>query len=292
MADFYPDVPSWRFAYDKDATVVVGITADHVATQLSSTDVAKMANENQDGYTSSTHQQVAFLFPEKRNLDGYYVALKRVVGGTATGKVETSTNTTNGVDGAWTALTSTLAPVAATSVNPGYRTSIVTASQAGITGVRVTCDSLGPGGAPDAGAGDYQFWAVHLFGAIASGENPKRLVLWHPTSDQRITPAWFDWGNVPRSSSADRTFRVKNNSSSLTATAIRVAQDVLTDATPSVPGQHLLSIDGVVFTPQVDIGNLAPGAISGVLTLRRATPANAQLSAWAHRVYAEATSWS
>jgi hypothetical protein len=133
------------------------------------------------------------------------------------------------------------------------------------------------------------FRNVHLYGEPAPGENPNRLALWHPTLDQRVTPAYFDWGNVPRSSSADRLFRVKNVSSTLTASSVRVAMEALTDTTPSVPGQHSISSDGTTFLAQVNIGSLSPGAISGPLTLRRVIPSNAVLSLWSFRVFAEST---
>ncbi len=115
--------------------------------------------------------------------------------------------------------------------------------------------------------------------------------MWNPSTDERVGPAHFDWGDAPRSSSADKTFRIKNLSGTLTANDVSVSLNALTDTTPSVPGQHLISYDGGPFQAQVDIGDLGPGAISDVLTLRRVTPDNAVLSLWSFRIFAAADSW-
>jgi hypothetical protein len=133
---------------------------------------------------------------------------------------------------------------------------------------------------------------LHLYGEIAPGQNPHRLDLWHPTLDERLTPAYFDWGDVPRSSSADRLFRVKNLSPSQTANDVRVAMETASDTTPSVAAQHTLSYGGGSFLAQVNIGDVAPGAISGPVTLRRITASDATLGLWTFRVFAESTDWS
>jgi hypothetical protein len=66
----------------------------------------------------------------------------------------------------------------------------------------------------------------------------------------------------------------------------------MTDTTPTVVGQHMLSTDGTTFTSTITIPDLAPGAISGVLTLRRTTPSDAVLSVWDLRLSAVAASWA
>jgi hypothetical protein len=143
-------------------------------------------------------------------------------------------------------------------------------------------------GAPSYGC----FPSVHIYGNPSSGQNPNRLAIWHPTSDAHISGAYYDWGDTPRSSSADRTCRVKNMSATLKAEAITVAFDILTDTTPSVPAQFLVSEDGLTFTATADIGDLPAGGISPILTVRRNTPTNAALSVWEPRIIAQASDWS
>jgi hypothetical protein len=85
--------------------------------------------------------------------------------------------------------------------------------------------------------------------------------------------------------------RVKNVSPTKTAANVRVSFDIVTDsAAPSVPGQFFVSFGGGAFLSQVNVGTLAPGAISGPITVRRVTPSNAQLGLWLPRISAVADS--
>ena len=101
----------------------------------------------------------------------------------------------------------------------------------------------------------------------------------------------IDWGDTVRGTSADRTFRVKNNSATLTANSIQLSTTVLTNTTPSLVNQFEYS-DGGAFAQTLDIGNLAPGAISPLITVRRNTDISATLSVWTARIDIEPTSWS
>jgi hypothetical protein len=266
------------------------LSSTNILTQLTSAQLILVNDETNGGYQVNGQNdsgKLVVIFPEKRDLDAYFASVPD--GNTYLTLVEVSTNSTNGIDGTWTAVAlQAAASFHGVGINPAYRTGIQGVTALAVKAVRFSTSS----GAPSSGAS----LSVHLFGEISPGQNPNRLALWHPTLDQRIVPAYFDWGDVPRSSSADRAFRVKNLSGSLTANSIRVAMDILTDATggaPSVAAQHSLSTDGTTFTAQVNVGGLAPGAISaGQVTLRRNTPSNAQLGLFAHRVFAEANSWS
>lgn len=300
MAGNYPNVPSYRMAWDRDGTAVVYFNNAGSLVQLTS---AQMTALNDEGNVSpflvetgiGTVRHLAFIFPEARDLDALFVAGVAAFTTSLSWNlaVLTSVDSTNGIDGTWVSLAN-LTPaqwifsasnVAPTDVPVRARTNIVSATVLAVKAVRFTWTSLTNNTLSS-------FVAAHLFGEISPAQNPNRLALWHPTLDQRITPAYFDWGNVPRSSSADRTFRVKNLSTVQTANSVRVAQEILTDTTPSVVGQHTLSVDAVTFLAQVNVGALAPNAISGLVTLRRVTPSDAVMSVWSHRVFAEATTWS
>jgi hypothetical protein len=226
--------------------------------------------------TSGT-SRMAWIFPELRDVAGYFIA------GTFHGSVvlEWSASTTNGVDGSWTTVTSSATTVAAASTKPGYRT-VQSMSVSGAKAVRISVTTTA------AGPGSVAAW--HLFGKPTSGGD--RLELWHPSLSQRVGGAHFDWGNAPQGSTGDVQFRVKNTSGSLTANTVTVSVEAPTDTSPSVSGQHTLSDNGVTFGATVSLGSLAPGAVSGVLTLRRATPSNAALGLWTFRVKAAAGSWT
>lgn len=285
MAGSYPDVPSWRMAIDRDGTQLILIN-NGVLTSLAASVGTTINNEADDDIIVATNRNPVYfvaIFPELRDVDGFHLNMNVTNTNTRGYMIQTSSDTTNGLDGTWTTLATGSMGNSGQPAKPGFR--IVSAST--VLSVRAIRIALTDG---------YNYGTVlklfHLFGEIAPAENPNRLALWHPTLDQRITPAYFDWGNVPRSSSADRTFRVKNLSTVQTANSVRVAQEILTDTVPSVVGQHTLSTDGLTFLAQVNVGTLAPGAISAVTTLRRVTPSDAVLSLWAHRVFAEATTWS
>ena len=287
MAGNYPDVPSWRMAIDRDGTAGVKITGLATVVSLTNAQMILLNDESTGGFSvgfNKNNNGFAVIFPELRDLDGYFAACKAGLAA-ETMKVETSVNSTNGIDGTW--VTIAAAYNSTDQISPYYRTAIQSSTVLSIKAVRVLILGVG-------GTADTLMLALHLFGEIAPAENPNRLALWHPTLDQRITPSYFDWGNTPRGSSADRTFRVKNLSTVQTANSIRVAQEILTDTVPSVAGQHTLmkASESTSFLAQVNVGALAPGAISEVVTLRRVTPSNAVLSLWCHRVFAEATTWS
>lgn len=290
MAGNYPDYPSYRLPYDKDGTQATYVDGVNAVFSLTSTHIHNLNNESDlDGLgyaalgTMGSASKLCFIFPRKMDIDGYFFADDDSLATRLTPlTLQGSTDTTNGLDGSWSTIVNPF--VRGEPTNPNYRAAVQSVTSLGLRGVRFNF-SLGPN------ANFNNILSVHLFGEPSPGENTDRLCLWHPTLDQRVGPAYFDWGNVPRGSSQDITFRVKNLSSTLTAQAPRVAMDVLTDTTPSVPGWHLIS-KGSGFAAQQTIGDLGPGAISSeTLTLRRTTPTNAVLSLWAFRVFAESTTW-
>ena len=288
MAGNYPDVPSWRMAYDRDGTALVMWTTGSPS-QLDHATLVSLNDESGSSLnmmgTSGT-EWFAFLFPEPRDLDAFLIFITWASQTTTAGSIQVSEDTTNGVDGTWTSYSADQYPTTVWN-GTNYRTGIVSATALAIRGFRFRVTHSG------VGSKGYYVQLVHLFGEIAPDENPNRLALWHPTLDQRVVPAYFDWGDVPRSSSLDRGFRVKNLSDVLTANSVRVAMEALTDPTPSWVGQHTLSSDGgTTFLSQVNIGNLAPGAVSSEVILRRNVLSDAVLSLKAHRVFAEANSWS
>lgn len=289
MAGNYPDVPSWRMAYDRDGTQVFKISGGGVVTPVSADDV-KEANSESWGWMSgitlprmSGTNYACFIFPEHRDIDGYVTITAKDGndgGGTRLDEAAVSVNTTNGVDGVWTAIT---APVPVSTV-PQLRNNIQAVTALGVKAIRFRC--------PGSYYGDFAVQIVHLFGEKAPNENLDRLEIWHPTLDQKAPPEYFDWGNSARASSATKTFRVKNISPTKTAQQVRVAMDLMTDSNPPILGQMSMSLDGAVWLAQVNVGDLGPGQISQVVSIRREMLSNAQMGLWWYRVFAESTaSW-
>lgn len=284
MAGSYTDSPSWRIAYDEDGTQGFKVTDVGVITDLPGSDLVKLNNDvmGSDGPAGVNDvEAICLIFPCLMDIDAAFI-VGDYFGATnaRASAIKTSVNTTNGVDGTWVSQ-SLGSPVGVNTGKIAIRENIVSGTWGGIRAVKFY------------GTASFaqQFHTAHLYGEPTAGQSLDRLVLWHPTLNQRVGAAYFDWGNTPRGSSADKTFRVKNISPTLTATAPRVSTETLDDGSPSVPGYHTIS-KGSGFASQQNLANIAPGAISAeTCTLRRTTPSNAQLGLWDLRVQAEATTW-
>lgn len=282
MAGNYADPTSWMMALDRDGSVMTEYSP-------SAGLVYEIPNSGIVGVTKTAstvplvpHLKDAWwciIFPELRDIDAYFLADN--FDGFDQGQIQTSVNTTNGMDGTWTTLASALTyPTSVTT----WRTAIRAETALGVKGVRFWT--------PGSGNGIFSnLRALHLYGEVSPG-SPDRLAFWSATADQKMSPATPDWGDVPRSSSDDFQVRVKNLSGTKTAGNVRVSFDTITDTTPSVPSQHMASLDGVTFFAQVNIGSLAPGAISAPVTIRRVTPSNAILGLWALRMSAVPDTWA
>ncbi len=273
MAGLYPDVPNPRIAYDRDGTIylVAGSRRDADMVILN----REGNNSDQLNYGYSAGAQ-ALIFPTPRTITHYFHAT--TFSGVQPIPLEWSNDTTNGVDGSWTTAVASMPQN--TSVNPVYRTAIV--AVAGITNVksvRMNWSDFGTRCRP---------LALHLYGPPAS-----TLRLWHATLNSELAGgAEFDWGDVTAGSGADRTFRVKNTSATQTAQSILLGTEILYDGSPTVPPQFTFSADGVNFSSSLNIGDLAPGAISGVITRRRGTPVGSPTGLWAPRFAAVAGAWA
>jgi hypothetical protein len=285
LAGNYLDAPGHRMQYDLDGSVLSRIASDASITVYAPATLTALNNEDlattpisEDYYLTLT--KYALIFPELRDIIGVFAATSQEVFTT----FETSTDTTNGFDGTWTARTPANGGSATGRTKVHVRNNIAATSLSGVKAVRWGWDPYD--------ANQAKVHVLHLYGTLASGESPDRLRIWHPTLDQEVGPAHFDWGNVPRGSSADKTFRLKNNSSTLTAGTISVSIEAPTNTTPSVSGQHTFSTDGTTFGATASLATLAPGALSPVITLRRVTPTNAALALWWARVIATAAFWT
>lgn len=308
MAGFYPDVPDNRMAYDVDGSRVLALRNNGVIAELSSEAAGSLQNEASSQVdieaTGDTGRlMVAVVFPELRELDGvlYYERNTEQDYVSGTRYIQTSSDTTNGVDGTWTTrhtystanrgnadinLTSEPFNGPSRLVRELYRTQIIDMSVSGVRGVRV--------GLLEATfyPSRYRVAALHLYGSPSDTVDVDRLFFIETGSTNNVAPAFFDFGDVPRSSTATKTFRIRNASNSLTANSITLSRTVLFDGTPTVSGDFQFSSDGTTWSNTLSIGNLAPGTNSGTLHIRRSTASNAELGVWALRLHADANSWS
>ena len=295
MAGNYPDVPAPRMAYDRDGTV--GLSLDTGSASSATLSAAQVQNLNDESSASalrihsgsSGSQWLGLIFPQLRDVLGYQVTVGLFSGGTVMA-LQWSPNTTSGLDGTWNTISS---PHAYTGYNKiSMRNNITPLALTGVRGMRW---QYGSGG--NAASDDVDIYTLHVYGGPSAGENVDRLRLWHPTLDEPLDDmtaadgAYLDWGEATRGTSQDRTFRIKNNSATLTANSIDLTIHVPTDTSPTVASQHTLS-DGGAFAGTINIGNLSPGQISGIITLRRNTLSTAVLSLWTGRILVNPGSWT
>jgi hypothetical protein len=286
MAGYFPDAPDHKVYYNDDGTFVFtqGTGGGATSPLPGSEDANRLNGENPwanaSGLNATT--RTGFAFPQSMNIVGIYVATNGGGVGDNSGILRTSVDTTNGSDGTWTAPTTTLGITA--FGDPSYtlrwRTHIQTVSCLGIKGLTIsTGNSQGSGR------------SVHLYGRPAAGANPDRLRFWHPTTDTEVLGPHFDYGDLLQGQSAVVQFRVKNNSTTKTANAITVADDSLHVSSPTLASQTTFSSDGTTYSATLNIGNLAPGALSAVLRARLVLVGNAQVGPWRQRFKATPGTW-
>lgn len=282
MAGNYPDQPSRRMGIDGDGTIGL-YSGNNPAnfcqgwTEMSGPQMSEINDEDESSVLSGAGGgndiNLAFIFPELREFDGYFY---RTIEGSLT--IQTSADTTNGCDGTWASLTTVTGTKQ--QVRPDYRTDIVSAASSAIRGVR-----FNSGG----GGGGYNVKVFHPYGEISPGETPDRLLFIDEATGLEFTKP-RDYGNVPRGSSEDVTWRIKNNSASLQANTIQYTTEELYldaggDFTHTLPG-------GASFQATQQIASLAAATTSGLITTRRITSGTAVLGLRSGRTYLNVSSWS
>lgn len=104
------------------------------------------------------------------------------------------------------------------------------------------------------------------------------LNVWDPTLDQPIPATTLDMNqndSINNVGPLTRQFRIKNTHSTLTAQSVVLAADSEVDA--NYGNLHAVlefDVDGGGYNTTQNLGNLAPGAISPVITMLRPAPAN------------------
>lgn len=334
----YPPPPGPRVAYDLDGTVALiqDMTTREMfdvhpraLAALNSQDSAlvdeKASSSERYWVSNAESVNLTLLFPEPLRLYGLYRSAwsESMV---SLPEVQTSSNSTNGVDGDWT----TIVPIVTNVLYAGgSSTGLYVTARSAVLG---NSQGYGLGARPyyrNERAGDTLFgWEalgggvatrnvravrisrrqtyspgafgrgtgvnLHLYGEPDTLASNDRLSLWRPAVNLPLAAGALDWGDTPQGSSAEKTFRVKNLS------ATRTAEDVLVDALPGAPtgappvdGMILFSLDdGETWEPTVTIVSLSPGATSGVIRMRRVVPTNAELGPYSPRVAAQTGEWS
>lgn len=280
MAGFYPDAPGPRMAYHRDGSQVVYVNGAGAITALTSAQALEM-NDEDEVEVQLGAGQVAVIFPELRDLVGYFLTWFWFNGSMGISNLQWSANTTTGADGTWTTISASPTTSGSAASIPAYRSAVVALSVTGAKGVRFTITGS---------AVRMSIYAWHLYGKPTAGQ--VRFLMVTDTAGVEVTGAYFDFADDPRGTTEDKTFKLKNGHATLTANSVVVSFGVGTDKSVSHADDYTFSTDGTTFAATVNIGALAPGASSGTLHVRRTTPSTATLGLETGWIQAVAGSWS
>jgi len=272
MAGSYPDAPSRRIAWDDDGTVAYGVAAasggptslvrgdppGNLTLVELTTQKASMNDDSdaQYGVAGSAGQYPAvwvyLFFPQKMEVDGYYWNIRSTDTPNPAHFLSISTNTTNGIDGTYSALGSEVNTGFNQTAKPDYRQNIQTTVESNVLSV------LSQAGGTFTGI-NTPTWAVrslHLYGTVTPGETPDRILFLDTLASDAEFAEPLDYGNIGRGTTNIRTIKVKNNSGSLTANTVQITAEEITGSGGSL---FTFSTDGIADSGTKALGNIGPG---------------------------------
>ena len=285
MAGAFPDAPSRRFGMDQDGTIwarwgsgeIISEWPGASQTELSDED---NVNHSQRGFVNGQGTVFyAFIYPELREIDGFY---GRYNDPNRMSLVETSVDTTNGKDGVWVQLIANYDDSSGLDTLDSYRDEITSTAAASKRAVRVQ------GQVDQSGSETILLQSFHIYGEIAAGETPDRL-LWIDNDDDLEFSKPQDYGDVPRGSAEDHVTYLHNNSSTLAANSVQItAEDLFLGS-----GAWYTFDDGTGFTATLSLASsISNGANSPDITIRRITPDAETLGVHAARAFVSVGSWT
>lgn len=303
MAGGYNDRTKYRLAYDIDGTglvVFAGTAAQPLNSAFSANSTylkllnANEYNNNSQAFTvtASVAGYYAFVFPQLMNITGYQAWKTTTTPGTYTQNqpIQYSTDTVNGYDGTWTSVGFNTLATLPTATKSEYRSDPISLSLNSIKGLRFGCSQI-----PTSGFQPYS--NIHLFGQPSGTTNV--LKFWHPTLDEELSPAYFDFGYAYRGTTETRNFRIKNISSQI-ANTVTISYDenpaASTSSTasisPTLISQYTIAKSDQVYGSSISITALNPGSISEVLSVRKNTSATALLGLYSLKLKSAVGSWT
>ncbi len=292
MAGAYPNTPSRRMAWDDDGSVVLWAKGnDGPLTQgtgptdyayVNATTPQQEALNDEDLSTDINANEArqsahfAILFPEKREVDGLYFAAHDIATEQWT---DHSDDQTNGTDGTWTDFS-----VGGVSGEPadGYRDNIISKALSNILAVRAFI------GRSQVSSGTSAFETLHFYGTITPGETPDRLIFLDPDDSDNEFTLPLDYGDVPRGQTSTNTFKVRNNSGSLTANGVQTTGADLFGGSGS---WYTYSDDDITYSATLALGNISPGGTQ-LVHIKQIVPDAQAPAVHAARTKLNVTSWS
>lgn len=284
---FLPTVPGTPFMFDTDGTTVQYINPSSVASAVPSGEKTSLLDGSiSTGITktvSTGYHFFSFAFPQARDVTGFYCThFSNDSANCFLYTIYTSTDTTDGVDGTWALHQS----YASSGVSPGWngtnlstRQNLYSVNWTAIKGVRLRFNQWN---------GSDRTLYLYNFILFGTPFNYSGLRFWHPTLDQPLTGQELDLGDVAQNGIYDRTFRIKNTNTQ-TANLIIISKSVMLNNTAS----NVQFSDGGAYANTLNIASIAPDALTGVYTMRRAVGAAEQVGLPGQaRITATVGSWT
>lgn len=254
---------------------------------LNASNLAPLNNEGDDGFLTNVDFRLGFIFPQQYDIVALYPGWFTTSSGGRLATVRTSVDSTAGTDGTWVTRSTNLAGgidgymFDSPYIQNTYRRSIVTVNWANVKAITFAFP-----------ANEFFTEGIHFYGNMSVAETDY-LQFWDPTAPVVATPGQLDFGDIKRGGTGTRQFRIRNASPSKVATSITVTSDALTPSNPTLLNTTLFSSDGSTFARSINIGNLAAGAVSGVLHCRMTVPTTvAFLLPWRQRCRAIAATFT
>jgi len=283
-AGSFPDAPSRRMAMDLDGTIWARYGLGQPVTEWPGANVTELSDEDDNnlsvrGWANGQGiAQFVWIFPELREIDGFFGRYNSAT----ISLVETSVDTTNGKDGVWLTAISDYDDSSGIDTFDSYRDEITSLALASKRSVRAR------GGVDNSGSETLLVQSFHIYGEIAAGETPDRL-LWIDNDDDLEFAKPQDYGDVPRGSASDHVAYLHNNSSTLAANSVQItAEDLFRGS-----GAWYTFDDGTGFTATLSLASsISNGANSPNITIRRIIPDTEILGVHAARALVSVGSWT
>lgn len=298
---FYPDPFTRRMAYDADGTTFLYYQSASGAITTLTADNARAVNDEGNATVSFGdagnyyRAWVGFIFPELRTIHGYWVRCHSAGGGMRNflpSTVETSPDTTNGIDGTWTSQGNWVyhqSGSGGTPPVPTYRTSIYKVNYSDIKAIRFAWDT-------NDWYDDHRFSNIHLYGIKSTGETPHRIDFCDADGSELLID--MDYGDQPRNSSRlwqpldtwnqGSALYLRNRSLEKVANEITISTESLTG---DMSQRLTLSKDGSTYASQVTFASIQPQAIVGPIYVKHATTTTTALSITTSRLRCNVGNW-
>lgn len=290
MSGFYPDTPYHRIGWDRVGQFMkINKGTGVVSSVYSDAQMGTLNSENQSYVAVNEPRQWAILLEEEYDIDAFLWVNEGTASSSGGSFFEYSSDTTNGIDGTWTSMSLPTFETTASLDLAALRNFDHQGMNVFSTPIRCRAIRAGNNGGSSRGN-------VRFIGLWGEPVNPKKLVFWHPTEDEKISdPAYFDWGDrYINQTIPPKSFRIKNTHDTMAASDISISVEALYNdgGTPNIIESHSLSNDGSTYESSVDIAALAPGEVSDVIYLKFDPSSGSMPNLKFARVIAAAESWS